>query len=171
MLSSDRLEEIIDTVTAKISLANRMGELESLLESWGLQELIESESQGSDSFYDTHKDGQIIVLGDSQVKEHDLLGIIKSLGLDKDRFEFHLDYKDAVNYPFSKLQYNPNYRLVLVGPMPHSTSGKGESSSAIAEMENGTGYPKVIRLGTNELKITKTNFKKALQEQIDTNYI
>lgn len=68
VLSSDRLEEIIDTVTAKISLANRMGELESLLESWGLQELIESESQGSDSFYDTHKDGQIIVLGDSQVK-------------------------------------------------------------------------------------------------------
>ena len=35
MLNSDRLEEIIDAVTAKISLANRMGELESLLESWG----------------------------------------------------------------------------------------------------------------------------------------
>ena len=43
--------------------------------------------------------------------------------------------------------------------MPHSTAGKGDSSSAIANMENGNGYPKIIRLGSNELKITKTNFK------------
>jgi hypothetical protein len=42
---------------------------------------------------------------------------------------------------------------------------------AIANMENGNGYPKIIRLGSNELKITKTNFKMALQEQQAIGYI
>lgn len=170
MLDTERLEEIIDAVTEKIYLANRTGELDQLLNDWGFGDLIQNECSSND-YYDTHKDGKIVVLGSSQVKEHDLLGIIKSLGLDKDRFEFCLDYKQIVSYPFSKLQYNPNYRLVIVGAMPHSTAGKGDSSSAIADMEKVSGYPKVIRLGTNELKITKTNFKQALQEQQNAHYI
>lgn len=171
MFDSDRLEEIIDTIVEKITLANRTGQLEEMLEQWGLEDLIDKKQQSSNDFYDTYKDGKIVVLGGSQVKEKVLLGIIKELGLDKDRFEFCLDYDSIVRYQFSKLQYNPNYRLVIVGSMPHSTAGKGDSSSAISEMEKGNGYPKVVRLGTNELKITKTGFTKALQEQMAANYI
>ncbi|MBR1750450.1 MAG: hypothetical protein IJ740_06125 [Ruminococcus sp.] len=170
MLDTERLEELIDKVTEKILIANRTGELDSLLDKWGFSDLIESETY-SNSFYDTRKDGKIVVLGASQVKERDLLGIVKGLGLDKDRFELCLDYKEIEGYQFSKLQYNTNYRLVIVGPMPHSTTGKGERRSTIAEMENGVGYPKVIRLGSNELKITKSNFRQVLQEQITANYI
>lgn len=171
MFDSDRLEEIIDTIVEKITLANRTGQLEEMLEQCGLKELIADKQQSSNDFYDTYKDGKIVVLGGSQVKEKVLLGIIKELGLDKDRFEFCLDYDSIVRYQFSKLQYNPNYRLVIVGSMPHSTAGKGDSSSAISEMEKGNGYPKVVRLGTNELKITKTGFANALQEQMAANYI
>lgn len=171
MFDSDRLEEIIDTIVEKITLANRTGQLEEMLEQWGLEDLIDKKQQSSNDFYDTYKDGKIVVLGGSQVKEKVLLGIIKELGLDKDRFEFCLDYDSIVRYQFSKLQYNPNYRLVIVGSMPHSTAGKGDSSSAISEMEKGNGYPKVVRLGSNELKITKTGFTKALQEQMAANYI
>lgn len=171
MVDSEKLEEIIDAITAKIALANRMNELDGLLESWGLQELIGNNSVSSDDFYDTYKDGTIVVIGTSQVKEHDLLGIAKSLGLSKDRFEFCLDYDEIVKFNFKKMQHKPNYRLVIVGPMPHSTAGKGDSSSAIAEMETRDGYPKVVRLGSNELKITKTSFKKTLHEQIVADYI
>lgn len=171
MLDTERLEEIIDAVTEKIYLANRTGELESLLSDWGLSSLIKDDAPSSDDFYDTHKDSTIVVIGASQVKEHDLLGIVKNLRLDKDRFEFCLDYKAIETFQFSKMQYNPNYRLVIVGPMPHSTTGKGESRSTISKLENGNGYPKVIRLGSNELKITKTNFKQALQEQQNAHYI
>ncbi len=171
MVDSEKLEEIIDAITAKIALANRMNELDSLLECWGLQELIGNNSVSSDDFYDTYKDGTIVVIGASQVKEHDLLGIAKSLGLSKDRFEFCLDYDEIVKFNFKKMQHKPNYRLVIVGPMPHSTAGKGDSSSAIAEMETRDGYPKVVRLGSNELKITKTSFKKTLQKQIAADYI
>lgn len=171
MVDSEKLEEIIDAITAKIALANRMNELDSLLECWGLQELIGNNSVSSDDFYDTYKDGTIVVIGASQVKEHDLLGIAKSLGLSKDRFEFCLDYDEIVKFNFKKMQHKPNYRLVIVGLMPHSTAGKGDSSSAIAEMETRDGYPKVVRLGSNELKITKTSFKKTLQKQIAADYI
>ena len=123
LVDSEKLEEIIDAITAKIALANRMNELDSLLECWGLQELIENNSVSSDDFYDTYKDGTIVVIGASQVKEHDLLGIAKSLGLSKDRFEFCLDYDEIVKFNFKKMQHKPNYRLVIVGPMPHSTAG------------------------------------------------
>lgn len=172
MLDSYQLEELIDKITEKISLANRKGELEELLKKWGMYDLVDDGSSSSDDYYDTYKDGKIVVIGGSQVKEHDLLGIVKSLGLDKNRFEFCLDYKEIESYQFTKMQWKPNYRLVIVGPMPHSTTGKGESGSTIAEIEKrSNGYPKVIRLGSNDLKITKTNFKKALEEQIAADYI
>lgn len=171
MLDTERIEELIDAVTEKIYLANRTVELESLLKKWELLDLITDDVPSSDDFYDTYKDGKIVVLGSPQTKENELLGVIKNLGLNKSRFEFCLDYKKIVRYQFSKLQYNPNYRLVIVGAMPHSTTSKGDSSSAIANMENASGYPKVIRIGSNELKITKTNFKMALQEQQAIGYI
>lgn len=100
MLNLNCLEYVIDAVTAKIYLANRMNELEHLLESWGFQELIKP----CTSFYETCKDGKIVVIGNSQVKERDLLGIVKNLGLDKDRFEFCLDYDAIETYNFKKLQ-------------------------------------------------------------------
>lgn len=51
MLNLNCLEYVIDAVTAKIYLANRMNELEHLLESWGFQELIKP----CTSFYETCK--------------------------------------------------------------------------------------------------------------------
>ncbi len=171
MFDSEKIEEIVDFVTQKIYLANRTGDLETLLTAWGLQGLVQDETKSSNDFYDTDKNGKIVVIGASQVKERDLTGVAKSLGIDKDSFEVCIDYKETKSFKFSELRYNPKYRLIIVGPMPHSTEGKGESSSVIAEMENADGYPKVIRLGSNELKITKTNFRNALQEMQRIDYI
>lgn len=56
--------------------------------------------------------------------------------------------------------------------MPHSTTGKRNSRSTISEMEKpDNGYPKVIRLGSNGLKISKSNFKELLEKQQEENYI
>lgn len=95
VLDTERLEDVIDSIAARICLANRTGDLESLLD------LITSDAISSDDFYDTHKDGKIVVLGIYQVKERGLPGIVKSLGPDKERFEFCLDYKEIVSCPFS----------------------------------------------------------------------
>ena len=52
-----------------------------------------------------------------------------------------------------------------------STVGKENASSIISAMEGKAGYPPVVRLGTNGLKISKTDFKNKLQESIDTGKI
>lgn len=61
---------------------------------------------------------------------------------------------------------------VLFGPLPHSTSGKNDSSSVIAEMKSKEGYPRIETLNAgNKLKITKSNFKSTLERLIQENYI
>ena len=160
MLNSYELEEVIDSITQKIILANRIGTLENLLQQWGFDSLLKN-----DSVYETNKDGKIVVIGQPEVKINVLEGIIKSLNLDKNRFEFCLDYNDSKTFNYKKMQYSPNYRVVMFGPVPHSSVGKRDSSSVIAEMKNREGYPRVVVLNDgNELKITKTNFKIALEK-------
>lgn len=167
MLDRDELEEVIEAVTAKITLANRTDTLEELLERWGLQDLIRK-----DSFYDTDPKGKIVVIAGTQVKEKDLLGVVKSLGLDKNRFEFCLEYEKTKMYNYKKLRYNPNYRVVMFGAVPHSSKGKNDSGSVISEMQTNEGYPRVLALSDgNCAKLTKSNFKEGLQKLIEERYI
>ncbi len=167
MLDYEELEEIIEKITAKITYANRTEDLEELLSGWGVSELLPQMTA-----YDTMKNGKIVVVGASEVKENVLNGIIKSLGLEKSRFEFCLDYEKAKTFPYKKLRYNPNYRVIIFGPVPHSSTGKNDSSSVIAEMKNHEGYPRVeVLSGNHAVKITKSNFKESLTELIMENYI
>ena len=73
-----------------------------------------------------YKTGKIVVIGQSDVKPEVLLSIAKQLGLDKKRFELYLEYEDAKKFNFQKIQWQPTYSLLMVGPMPHSGSGKGD---------------------------------------------
>ncbi len=113
-----------------------------------------------------NKDGKILIIGQSDVKVNQLLGIIKNYGLDKSRFEFVLEYAKAKTFNFRKLQYQDGYDLVMVGPMPHSCTDKDDYSSMIERLKQDDGFPPVIELGAKELKITKTNFKEKIEEAI-----
>lgn len=167
LLGYEELDEIIEKITAKITLANRSGELEELLRSWGFADLLSPSSA-----YETDKNGKIVVIGASEVKENIILGIIKSFGLDKNRFEFCLDYEKAKTFPYKKLKYNPDYRVVIFGPVPHSSTGKNDSSSVIAEMKNHEGYPRVeVLSGNSSVKITKSNFREVLDKLTCEKYI
>ena len=167
MLDIDKLEELLEKIRVKVLQANAFGELEDLLKQWGFEEFLQP-----DSVYETDKKGKIVVIGDSAVKESKLLGVIKELGLNPDRFEFCLDYNKAETYSYNKFKYNPNYRVVVFGPVPHSSTGKHYSSSVIAEMQSHEGYPRVEVLNANNaVKITKSNFKDMLENLISTNYI
>lgn len=156
---NNRLGEIL-------SFLNRTGRLEEFLELIGLKNLL-----FHDSTYKAYKNGKIVVLGASNVKQTALLAIAKELGISRDRFEFHLEYKDVQSLNVSLFRYNLNYSLIMVGPMPHSGVGKEDASSIISAMESKEGYPPVVRLGTNSLKISKTDFRNKLQESIDTGKI
>lgn len=166
-LEDEIMAALPDRITAILSKVNRSGKLEELLELLGMEDLLEQEQD----FY-SYKEGKIVVVGGTNVKGEVLLSIAKSLGLDKSRFEFCLDYKQIQKFDFRKMQYAPQYRLILFGPVPHSGHGKGDSGSIIAELEKTPAYPRVERLiSGNELKITKSNFRDMLERMIEEDYI
>ncbi len=175
MLSIEELSELEDTImevlpdkiTQILSRANRSGELETLLKLLGLSDFLDGANR-----FETYKEGKIVVVGGTEVKEEILASIGKQLGIDKKRFEFCLDYEETQKYDFRKMQYAPQYRVVLFGPTPHSGHGKGDSGSIIAEIEKSDAYPRVERLMSGqELKITKSNFREVLQKLKDEDYI
>lgn len=167
MLDTEELDELLDKINEMVLLANRSGNLEQLLQRIGLQEYAQSHNK-----YDTYKSGKIVVVGDSEIKSNVLFAVAKELGIEKDRFELCLDYETAQKYQYKKLQYSPCYRVIMFGPVPHSSKGKFDSSSVITEIEHNEGYPRLIRLASNNsMKITKSNFKEALIHLIEEKYI
>ena len=61
--------------------------------------------------------------------------------------------------------------MIMVGPMPHSAKAKDEYSSVISAIENKEGYPPVVRLGSNGLKITKSDLKAKFAECLNKGLI
>ncbi len=167
VLGLDEIEELLDAIRIRVLKANREDMLDQLLASMGMHDLIEAQAQPG------NKNGKIVVLGSSGVDEEHLLMTAGKLGIDRSRFEFCLDYESIQKYNFRKLQYADKYRLVLVGPMPHSTTGTAESGSAIAEMEKHPEmYPRIIRMSAgSELKITKSGFRAVLERMLIEDYI
>lgn len=160
-LAPEKIDELLDGIRERIFIANRNDTLLDILNRFGWSDLLPVDP--TDGF-ETYPAGQIVVLGASEVKKEKLLGVAKALGISKDRVELCLDYEELVRYNYRKLQYEPKYRVVLVGPMPHSTAGTGNFRSSISAIENEPGYPKVVELRAgDELKITKSNFADALQ--------
>lgn len=148
---NDRLEEILTKL-------NRTGQLKELLALLGMTDLLGTEGE------EVPNDGKIIVIGQSDVTKEKLVAVAKNLGIDKNRFEFYLDYEDAKTFNFRKTRYSDNYSMILVGQMPHSGYAKGDYSSVITALEKEVGYPPVVRLGKGGLKITKTSFRTTLEE-------
>lgn len=160
------LEEHLTGILTNLNRQDKLGDLLSLL---GLSRLLYDNSGSDGTFL---KNGRIVVIGASEVPERHLLGVAKALGIDKDRFEFYLDYEDGKKFEYSKLYYQSNYSLVMVGPMPHSSTGKGDYSSAIAAMEATEGYPPVMRIEISGLRaISKSAFRMKLQEALASGII
>ena len=175
MLSIEELAELeekmlpllSERITEILTRTNRRGDLDQLLELLDMKDLVSPVKK-----FDTYRDGKIVVIGGTEVKEKVLLSIAEQEGIDKDRFEFCLDYYDIQKYDFRKMQYAPQYRVVLFGPAPHSGHGKGDSGSILSEIEKSEAYPRVERLMSgNELKITKSNFREKIQQLIAEEYI
>ena len=165
-LEEELKEELAQHLTEILVKLNRTGRLHDLLDLLEMESLI-----NPDTGYQPYKAGKIIVIGQSDAKEEALLSIASNLGISKNRLEFHLEYVDAEKYNFRKMQWQPSYSVILVGPMPHSGVSKGDFGSVISALENEEGYPPVVRLGSNGLKITKSDFRTKLQDLIDSRKI
>lgn len=149
------LDEDLERILIEL---NRNDELETFLCLLRMQGYLGREEEEEMS-----KNGKIIVIGQSEVEKDKLAAIAKNLGIAKDRFEFFLDYEAAKTFDFKKTQWSSKYSYILVGQMPHSGNAKGDYSSVITALESQEGFPPVVRMGTNGLKITKSSFKSTLE--------
>lgn len=114
--------------------------------------------------------GKIAVIGQSEVRQNHLLGIGKNIGFDEKQFEFCPKYNDINKYNFNKLK-NEKYSFVLVGPMPHKLKSGNRYSSMIERLKIEENFPEVIELENEiELKISKSNFRQALESILDEYY-
>lgn len=153
----DLIENIKDQIEKEIIRANRTGTLQEILNKYNFE--IEE-----NYWYCEPRLAKVLVIGQSSVSIDVLRSIVKKHGIDKDRFEFVLEYDEAQNYPMKSLRFNSKYSDIFVGPMPHKTKSMGDCSSIIAEIQNNQlDYPKLTKMVSNgELKITKTSFEEAL---------
>lgn len=109
---------------------------------------------------------KILVLGESKVKLQEFAKIAEKYGISRERLECVLSYAACKRFNCSRLQYSKKYAVVLIGPMPHSTVSKGEYTSTVTALEQGCGFPPVIRMGLNMLKITKKGFERIIEKLI-----
>lgn len=159
-LSVAMMERMGVELLPALTRANRMGDLDALLEGLGMSDLLRSDGEPSPL-----KTGKIIVLGASQVPVDRLRKTASACGFDPDQFEFHTDYERFKHFDFGKIRGSMGYAAIFAGPMPHKTPGAAEASSFIARVENNQDdYPKLFKLGKpGELKITKNSFKDGIK--------
>lgn len=165
MLDMDELLELEEVVRGELAdnlemilvKLNRLNKLNELMELLGLSNYF------GEADKETVREGKIIVVGESEVEKKVLEGVAKQYGIEKDRFEFYLNYKDAKTFDFRKTQWSSRYSCILVGQMPHSGVAKGDYGSIISALEAQEGYPPVVRMGLNGLKITKSSFRDTLE--------
>ncbi|MDU6784198.1 hypothetical protein [uncultured Peptoniphilus sp.] len=159
------IAEAISRITSELIKDQTDEQFCILLEKFGLNNLI---PESAPYFFDTQKNGNIIMFGDSQIKMREIYGCLKAFGISKDRFE-HIPYEKVTNYNFRNLEYNNNYRLILIGPMPHSAKGMGDNNSIIEWLTNNKNIAKTRTF--ENLKVTKSSFKDVIREEIESGYL
>jgi len=149
----DERESIISTLFAK-------GKLDEFLDLVGMKK-IANEIASTPKI----KSKKIIVVGQSAGgSERDYRMAAINMGVDPNDLELYLNYYDGKKIDFEKYKNNPSYCAIMVGPMPHSGKSKGDYPSAVAMMEHEEGYPKIIKLGRNGLKLTTQSFMYGLAQ-------
>lgn len=109
---------------------------------------------------------KIIVIGQIETKEKEVLACLKSLGINPKMVEFYKDYNKLRNKDFSFLRNNVNYSDILVCAMPHKMAGIEGYNSFVSMIEdNVEQFPTLTRIG--KMKYSNTAFKEAL---LKTNY-
>lgn len=159
----DAIQDRLDDLLHRKNIDNS---LERMLREMGLDVLI-SEFEGTKKPHGTWFDGNVLVLGARPTMVNQLRGVGKALGISKDRFEF-VEYDDVTNFDFRKLSYSLRYCAILAGANPHMARGIEGASSVITHLEsNRDKFPETVRLvAGNQLSVTKSNFRQALEDLI-----
>lgn len=128
-----------------------------------LSHFDESEYELGVARYCFREDARILILGGEGIKDKEIRGILKDLGLSTDAYRL-IRYDEVTNFDISKCRNTVEYSDIFVGVIPHKSKGIGDSSSLLQFLEeNKSSYPKlsVFRDPNGGLaKISKTKFRE-----------
>lgn len=158
---ADRVaDEFLENSEAIIADLYARGKLDEFLDIVKMQKIAD-EVASSPSL----KTKKIVVVGQSSgASERDYRLAAENMGVDPDSIEFYLNYDDGKKMRFEKYKDNKDYCAIMVGPIPHSGKSKGDYPSAVAMMEHEVGYPRIVKLGKNGLKLTTQSFMFGLAQ-------
>lgn len=155
----DRLQELVNEQITRYSRTLSESEMAEKLKQYGI---VHVHPTSLPEFMGGEK---ILVFGDSMIGSGDMIDIIRAHGMDPDRFDFSLEYKD--NIDFDQFRYSRKYSELMIGPKPHSVRGTQGFSSGIALIDANPGiYPHKIELKdySGDFKITRESFTKGLEQ-------
>lgn len=149
--------KIFAHISRELKIANKNGMIAEMLDKYGI--ILEEEYMPIEV-----NRSKIIVFGALAGKVYEYQAIAKEYGISSDHIEFQNDYAKLTNFDVGRFRNCSNYTDIIYGPVPHSTSGKGDASSILAEMKNNPQeFPRVIEaLANGKLKITKNSFINSL---------
>lgn len=156
--------EAVDLFYSNLVFAYEEDYLEDYLDGHGMLTLLPRDYR--EAMRASYGQGKIVIIGKSKISPNIIRGLFKEYGVSPDRLELYLDYDKLTNLDLTSLHYSQGrYSLILLGPMPHSIRGKGDSTSFIDYLEERDGYPPVKRLRTAQgLKISRTSLRRVLDE-------
>lgn len=163
-LTKEFAEQISNILTGNFSLENFGTNLKSKAD------LILKKYHTCKIFNKEMNNKKILVIGNSVVKVEHLIKIANSLGISKESIDFAIGYNEIKNKNIlTNIKNKERYSDVLIGPIPHSLSGKEGTASIFGLIEkHKDDYPNIIKLtqkgGKHDiLKITKEGFKEGLK--------
>ena len=115
--------------------------------------------------------GKILIVEESSVSIKDIEKSIKELGFAFERFEFVLDYDAVKRFCYQKVYNNPNYAIILASAQPHVSVDTNGYSITISYINRTCGYPWLIKLGTKNLKLTKSNLILVLKILLNIGFL
>lgn len=130
------------------------------------EEIRQGKKDGRMGHYLLGKKGKILVLGDAGIGIETMQSIAKrDYGFEKTDFEYEVDYEKVVTVS-KRVHRSTRYVAVILGKCPHKVANIRNASSIIEEFRQSEdmGIVVVAKNEANELKITKTSFRNALDE-------
>ena len=134
VVSPDKFDEILARVYERMSQANEDGTLHQVLGLLGLQGLIDIDDDFELGEFDPSY-GDILVLGNSQVKIDVLQAVGRDCGYDKSRFHF-VAYDEVTNFDFGNIRNSTTFAAVMCGPVPHKAGDMGDTTSILEELRH-----------------------------------
>lgn len=136
---------------------------------------LEQDYYGDVSLSEEDFDKKIIIIGsDTFLRKTNVIeALAEEYNVSKRQLEIYNDYdriKQEAERIINKTKFNDKYIGIILGSMPHSTTGNEGESSLVVKITSEQGFPYSVVCRTNsnngKLKITKTSFRKALREII-----